>query len=429
MEAISMSELAIFGGRPIITGPWPKWPVAGKRERELVEEVLSGDMWGGTGLGPKITELNDKFARYCDTKYGAAVANGTVSMELALKAWGIGPGDEVIIPAATFIATATAPHHVGATVVYVDIDPKTCNIDPQKVAEAVTDKTRAIIPVHIGGHPCDMDPLMDTARKHDIKVLEDAAQAHGAVYKGRKTGSLGDAGSFSFQQSKNMQSGEGGIIVSNDKEFIDLIHYSLGKFGRGIREKYSGHIHYRFGWNACYTEIQAALALAQLERLEQQTVKRAKNAQNLYALLEGIDGIEPLVWQPYCDRHGHHLVNLRFNSEQFENVTRAQFLAALNKEGVIGSSFYPMPLYNQPLYNEDKSLSMRYTPCPEAEKVCREIIFLEQNLLLAETGMIEKTADAIRKVRAHASELHRIEVKEEDFMGSAILKKAKENAA
>ena len=424
-----MSELAIFGGQPVITGPWPKWPLAGKRERELLEEVLSADMWGGTGLGPKITALNEKFAKYCDTKYGAAVANGTVSMELALKAWDIGPGDEVIIPAATFIATATAPHHVGATVVYVDIDPKTCNLDPSKLEAAITGKTRAIIPVHIGGHPCDMDPLMEIAGKHGIKVLEDAAQAHGAIYKGRKVGSLGDAASFSFQQSKNMQSGEGGIVISNEKDFIDLIHYSLGKFGRGIREKYSGHIHYRFGWNACYTELQAALSLAQLERLEEQTEKRAASAKTLYRLLDGIDGIEPLEWQPYCDRHGHHLFNIRFNSDGFDGVKRAQFLAALNKEGVLGSSFYPMPLYNQPFYETDKTMSMRKTDCPESEKACREIIFLEQNLLLADEGMVERIGDAFRKIRSHASELQKINVSEDDFMGSAVLKKAKENAA
>ncbi|HUT64235.1 MAG TPA: DegT/DnrJ/EryC1/StrS family aminotransferase, partial [Anaerolineae bacterium] len=280
-----MSTLAIFGGQPTITDPWPVWPCAGRRERELVEEVLSSDMWGATGLGPKIAELNRTFACYCDVKYGAAVANGTESMELCLRAWYIGPGDEVIVPAATFMATPIAVHHVGATVVYVDIDPKTTNLDPSRVAEAVTEKTRAIIPVHIGGHPCDMDPLMEIARSRDIKVLEDAAQAHGAIYKGRKAGSLGDAASYSFQQSKNMQSGEGGIVVSDDRDFIDLIHYSIGKFGRGVRELYAGHIHYRFGWNACYTEIQAALALAQFERLEADTVKRAANAKLLYSLM------------------------------------------------------------------------------------------------------------------------------------------------
>ncbi len=422
-----MSELAIFGGQPAITGSWPVWPVAGKRERELVEEVLSGDMWGGSGLGPKIAELNDKFANYCDTKYGAAVCNGTVSMELCLTAWSIGPGDEVIVPAYTFMATAAAVHHVGATVVYADIDPKTVNLSPESAAEAVTDKTRAIIPVHLGGHPCDMDPIMEIARRHNLKVLEDAAQAHGAVYKGRKTGSLGDAGSFSFQQSKNMGSGEGGFVTSNDRDLIDLIHYSIGKFGRGVREKYSGHIHYRFGWNACYTELQAALALAQLERLEEQTEKRAENAKHLYPLLEGIDGIEPFVWQPYCDRHGHHLLILRFKSEEFGGVHRSQFLAALNEEGVIASSLYPTPLYKQPLYEAENNLSMRKIPCPVTEEICPDMIFFEQNLLIADTGRVERIADAVMKIRENASELHKIEIQEDAFMGSAVLKKAREN--
>ena len=423
-----MNELAIFGGEPTLTGEWPKWPYAGERERELIEEVLSSDLWGGTGLGPKITELNDKFARYCDVKYGAAVANGTVTMELCLKAWGIGPGNEVIVPAVTFMATAIAVHHIGAIVVYVDIDPRTLNIDPAKAADAITDRTRAIIPVHAGGHPCDMDPLMEIARKHNIKVVEDAAQAHGAIYRGRKVGSLGDAASFSFQQSKNMQSGEGGIVVSDNKELIDLIHYSLGKFGRGIREKYAGHIHYRFGWNACYTEIQAAVALAQLERLEEQTEKRAANAKKLYSLMDSIEGIETIGWQPYCDRHGHHLFYFRFKSEEFEGAKRAQFLAALNKEGVLCSAFYPMALYNQPLYRTETGLTMRKTFCPVAEQSCRDVAFFEQNLLLADNQRVELIAEAVKKVRNNARQLHKIEIEENEFMGSSVLKKATKKA-
>ena len=423
-----MSKLAVFGGEPAITSAWPKWPAAGPRDRQLIEEVLQSDIWGGTGMGPKIRELNDKFAQYCDCRFGAAVANGTVSMVLCLAAWGIGPGDEVIVPSVTFWATSVAVHHVGATVVYVDVDPRTLNLDPAMVEAALTPKTKAIIPVHIGGHPSDMDRLMEIGRQHGVKVLEDAAQAHGAIYKGRKTGSLGDAGSFSFQQSKNLQSGEGGFITSHDRDFIDLIHFSLGKFGRGVREKYSGHVHYRFGWNACYTEIQAAVALAQLEKLEEQTAKRASNAQKLYQGLEGVEGIEPYVWQPYCDRHGHHLFLLRFDSGKFENARRAQFLAALSKEGVPCSNFYPMALYNQPVYVADPKLSFRKTPSPVAEKACREVCFLEQNLLLAEDAQVEKIAAAIRKVRSNAGELHRLEVSEDQFMGSSILKKARKNA-
>jgi dTDP-4-amino-4,6-dideoxygalactose transaminase len=423
-----MSELAILGGKPTVTGPWPKWPDLGERERALLDEVFASSVWGGTGLGPKIRELNEKFATYCGVKFGAAVANGTVSMELCLEAWGVGPGDEVVAPAATFMATAIAAHHQGATVVYADLDPKTANLDPARFEEAISEKTKAVIPVHIGGHPCDMDPIMDIAHRRGIKVLEDAAQAHGAIHKGRKAGSLGDAGSFSFQQSKNLQSGEGGFITSNDADFIDRIHYSLGKFGRGIRDKYAGHIHYNFGWNACYTEIQAAIALGQLERLEAQTQKRFANAKLLTQELEGIEGIETFRYEPYCTRHGHHLFLVRFDGPKFDNVNRAQFLAALNAEGVPTSSFYPMPLYEQPLYKSNPKIKMRALPCPVTELLCREVMFFEQNLLLAEPDRITLIDAAVKKLRRGAKELQGLKVGQDEFMGSAVLKQARKTA-
>jgi dTDP-4-amino-4,6-dideoxygalactose transaminase len=424
-----MSELAIFGGKPAVTGAWPKWPQLGQRERELLDEVFATTVWGGTGLGPKITEFNTKFAAYCDSKYGAAVANGTVSMELCLEAWGIGPGDEVVVPAATFFATSVAVHHQGATVVYADLEPKTANLNPDRFEEAISKKTKAVIPVDIGGHPADMDPIVKIAHRHGIKVLEDAAQAHGAIYKGRKTGSLGDAGSFSFQQSKNLQSGEGGFITSNDGNFIDLIHYSIGKFGRGVREKYAGHIHYNFGWNACYTEIQAAIALGQLERLEEQTRKRWENAKLLVTELQGIEGFIPFCYEAYCTRHGHHLFLATFDAEKFKGANRAQFLAALNAEGVPASSFYPMPLYEQPVYETNPKLKMRSLPCPVTERLCREVLFFEQNLLLAEPDRMAQIATAVKKLRRNAGEISKIKVKQDEFMGSAVLRQARKTAA
>jgi dTDP-4-amino-4,6-dideoxygalactose transaminase len=424
-----MSELAIFGGKPAVTGAWPRWPQLGQRERELLDEVFASSLWGGTGLGPKITELNARFAAYCDAKHGAAVANGTVSMELCLEAWGIGPGDEVVVPGATFFATSIAVHHQGATVVYADLDPKTANLNPARFEEAISERTKAVIPVDIAGHPADLDAIVAIARRRGIKVLEDAAQAHGAIYKGRKTGSFGDAGSFSFQQSKNMQSGEGGFVTSNDSNLIDRIHYSVGKFGRGVREKYAGHIHYNFGWNACYTEIQAAIALGQLERLEEQTRHRFENGKLLITELQGIEGFTPFCYEPYCTRHGHHLLMAQFDSRKFEGVSRAQFLAALNAEGVPASSFYPMPLYEQPVYGADPKLKMRYLPCPVTERICREVMFFEQNLLLAEPDRMAEIAGAVRKLRRHAKDLLNIKVKQDEFMGSAVLRQARKTAA
>jgi len=424
-----MSELAIFGGKAALTGGWPKWPQFGQKERELLDEVFASSVWGGTGLGPKIAELNTKFAAYCDAKRGAAVANGTVSMELCLEAWGVGPGDEVVVPAATFFATSIAAHHQGATVVYADLDPKTANLDPASFEAAITDRTKAVIPVDLAGHPADLDAIVAIARQRGIKVLEDAAQAHGAIYKGHKTGSFGDAGSFSFQQSKNLQSGEGGFVTSNDADLIDRIHYSIGKFGRGVRDKYAGHIHYRFGWNACYTEIQAAVALGQFERLEAQTQHRFENGQRLLGELEGIEGLSPFRYQPYCTRHGHHLFMARFDAVAFEGVSRAQFLAALNAEGVPASSFYPMPLYQQPIYAAGTRLKMRYQPCPVTEQLCRDVVFFEQNLLLSEPGRMAEIGGAVRKLRHNAKELLKIEVGSDEFMGSAVLRQARKTAA
>jgi dTDP-4-amino-4,6-dideoxygalactose transaminase len=270
-----------------------------------------------------------------------------------------------------------------------------------------------------------MDPIMDTARRRGIKVLEDAAQAHGAIYKGRKVGSIGDAASFSFQQSKNLQSGEGGFACSNNQELIDFIHYSLGKFGRGIREKYAGHIHYNFGWNACYTEIQAAIALGELERLEEETEKRWANAKVLLKNLKGIEGFEPYQCQPYCTRHGYHLFLARFKSIKFDGVKRAQFLAALNAEGIPCSSFYPMPLYEQPVYKNAGKLKMKSTPCPVTAEICRETVFFEQNLLLAEPERMALIAGAVKKLRRNAKKLRALKVDETGFMGSAILREAR----
>jgi dTDP-4-amino-4,6-dideoxygalactose transaminase len=226
-----------------------------------------------------------------------------------------------------------------------------------------------------------------------------------------------------------MQSGEGGFITSMDADFIDRIHYSLGKFGRGVREKYSGHIHYNFGWNACYTEVQAAIALGQLERLEDQTRKRCENAKLLIRELEGIEGVKPFRYESYCTRHGHHLFLLSIDSAAFGGVSRAQFLAALNAEGVPASSFYPMPLYEQPVYKANSRLRMRYLSCPVTERLCREVIFFEQNLLLAEAEPIALIAAAVRKLRRNAGELLNLKVEQDAFMGSAVLRQARKTAA
>jgi len=399
-----MSHLAIHGGEPTITKPWPQWPVWDEREVEAVREVMESGVWGGTMLGPKVTALNERFARYCDARYGVALCNGTITMELALRGLGIGPGDEVIVPAYTFMATAIVVAQVGATPVFVDVDRDTLCLNPDRTEAAVSERTKAMIPVHLGGHPCDMERLLSIARRHDLRIVEDAAQAHGALWNGRKLGALGDAGSYSFQQSKNMQCGEGGIVVTDDPELADLIHYSLGKFGRGLRDDYAFHRHYRLAGNASITEIQAAIALVQLERLEEQTQRRAANGRALIERLDDVEGVEPLRWAPYCTRHGYHLFFVRYRAEALDYLPIERFVEALNAEGVPASTLYPVPLFRQPMYDLDRmnivgtNIPIRTTSCPEAERACREMVVLPQHVLLAEREDMEGISEAVGKI-------------------------------
>lgn len=210
-----MAHLAICGGKPVREKPYPFWPVFDEREEKALIEVLRSGKWGRVN-GKKNEEFEERFAKYHSAKYGITCVNGTIVLELCLRALNIGPGDEVIVPAYTFIAIASSVIMVGAKPIFVDIDSKTYNIDPEKIESAITPKTKAIIPVHIGGCPANMDKVLDIAKKYNLRVLEDVAQAHGAEWRGRRVGALGDMGIFSFQSSKNMNAVEGGIILTND---------------------------------------------------------------------------------------------------------------------------------------------------------------------------------------------------------------------
>lgn len=411
-----MQKLAIQGGEKAVQRLWPKWPQWDEAEVQQLREVLESPVWGGTGLGPKVRELNERFARYCDAGYGVAVANGTVSMELALRGLGIGPGDEVIVPAYTFMATAIVVIQVGATPVFVDIDPETLCLDPVRTEMAISERTRAMIPVHLGGHPADMGALVDIAQRHGLKIVEDAAQSHGAIWWDsaggtRKLGAIGDAGSYSFQQSKNMQCGEGGMVVTDDKDLADRIHYSLSKFGRGIGDQYAPHVHYHFGFNACITELQAALALAQFERLEEQAQIRAENGTFLIGVLEEVEGITPLRWASHCARHAYHLFLFRYDRSAFGGVPKDRFIEALSAEGVPCAGIYPVSLYEQPMYDlermvvRDTGTPIRVTPCPEAARACEEIVCFSQSMMLAEKDLLQEIPKAIEKIRANVDAL------------------------
>ena len=429
-----MSELALHGGEPVRTAPWPQWPVYDDEDEKMLLDVLhSGNWWRhsyGEGVelaenesDPKsmVARFQRTFARVHDCKYGICAANGTVTMEIGLRAMGIQPGDEVIVPAYTYVATATAVLMVGAVPIFVDIDKDTYNMDPARVAEAITDHTTAVIPVHFGGQPCDMQALNALARQHNLKVLEDAAHAHGSVYNGHKCGSLADMGSFSFQLSKNMTAGEGGIITTNSTDYAEACEMLVWA---GRKKGQPWYKHFVLASNARMTEFQGALLLGQLRRLPDQNARRTANARLLDDLLAEIDGIAPLVTLPTTTSHSHHIYMFRYHPAAFAGLDKHGFVRALQAEGIAGAfAGYTTPLYKNPLFTEknffggawplntwEHSRQLDYEAfeerCPVSERACAtEAIWIPQTMLLAEEEAMHDIAEAIRKVQHYAKQL------------------------
>jgi len=429
-----MDRLAILGGTPVRTEPWPKWPVFDEAEERLLLEVLhSGNWWRHSyGQGVELIEDEDhplstvakfqrEFALAHNCQYGICAANGTVTLEIALRAAGVKPGEEVIVPAYTYVATATAPLMVGAIPIFVDIDPDTYNMDVRRVEEAINEHTRAIIPVHFGGQPCQMDEINALARKHNLIVVEDAAHAHGSIYKGRKCGSLSELASFSFQLSKNMTAGEGGVITTNNIEYVETCE-TLVWAGRKPGQPW--YRHYMLASNARMTEFQGAILLAQLSRLEEQTSRRTANAAVLDKLLKDIEGIKPLLRLSSTTRSSNHIYMFRYDPEAFSGLDKQRFVVALKAEG-IGGAFagYTTPLYANPMFTEKQFLGgswpvdawehgkeLNYADfierCPVSERACNcEAVWIPQSNLLADEPDMNDIAHAIGKIQANARQL------------------------
>ncbi|HYH13480.1 MAG TPA: DegT/DnrJ/EryC1/StrS family aminotransferase, partial [Thermomicrobiales bacterium] len=282
--------LAIDGGTPAVSSPMPAWPVHSDRERELLLSVLESGQWGEL-TGSRNAEFATAFATFQGADHALLTPSGTLALEAALEALGIGPGDEVVTSAWTFVATASAILTMGAQPVFVDIDPFTNTIDPARIAEAITPRTKAIVPVHIGGLPADMDGVMAVANRAGLPVLEDACQAWGAQWRDRGVGTIGALGCFSFQESKNITAGEGGAVVTNDRALHERV-WSIHNTGRTPASV--GMFDYAMvGRNLRMTEWQAAILLAQLERLPEQMKQRDRAAVRLTGALEEIPGLVP----------------------------------------------------------------------------------------------------------------------------------------
>ena len=392
-----MEELAINGGTPVRNRPFQGFPVFDARERDALIEVLESGVWGG--YNPKVAEFERAFADFHEARFGISAANGTVTLETALAAAGIGAGDEVIVPPISFIATATAVLRVGAIPVFADIDRNTINLDPRRVRECLTERTRAMIPVHFAGQPADMDDLMTIAAEKNLIVIEDCAHAHGASWRGKSVGGIGDFGSFSFQASKNLTAGEGGFLTTNNEELAEIAR-SICNQGRRTGGEWYEHV--RLGTNYRLTGWQAAILISQLSRLSEQIETRARNARYLDERLNGLELISLPVVDERVTRHSYYLYLVRLKIERLPSLTKQSFVRALNAEGIPCSDGYPHPLFKNRVFNDHKHV---VADCPEAERMCADTLWLSHEVMLSSPQDLSDVGLAFEKVMENADRL------------------------
>ncbi|MEN6534440.1 MAG: DegT/DnrJ/EryC1/StrS family aminotransferase [Bryobacteraceae bacterium] len=367
----------------------PKWPVATDREIELLKEVVNSPYWGG--FHEMITRFEKDFASYQQCRHAVSCVNGTVAIEMILEAAGIGRGDEVIVPAISFISTATAVSRVGGTPVFVDIEPYSFNMDPERAAAAITPRTKAILVVHFGGPLANMDRLTKLAAEHGLMLFEDSAHAHGSEWNGKRAGSIGSAGSFSFQNSKVMTCGEGGIVTSNDDRIATGVRAITNQ---GRREGEGWFFHYTLGTNYRITALQAAVLIAQLERLPEQIRLRTRNAEILRAATAGVPG---LTWQEVPQQasvHSYYLMLGRIDAAKF-GITRDEFHAALTAQGIPCTPFYPHTLYENPLYRQG---GCKVEPCPVSEACIHDAFWFPHRVLMGSEELTQEIASVICKL-------------------------------
>ena len=408
-DVISADRLAVNGGTPVrdrLENPWPSWPANTEKEweREIEPALRAVYLEKTEGLpASRSARFGQAFAAYCGAGYGLMLPHGTdaisASIAGALDLDGLRAGGEFIIPNYTFIATASAALSVRCSLALADIDPVSYTLDPNAVQAAITDRTVGILPVHMGGHPADMDALNAIADKHGLVVVEDAAQAHGAENNGRKVGPLGDVGAYSFQSSKNLTAGEGGCLVTNHAHIYEraCAFKDVGRRPGGERWEYPRH-----GWNYRTSEYIACILLARLRSLQHQTEIRNRNGAHLTRELLRVGGVIPPTARNWVTQHGYHLYMTRYDPEQFGGRSRDEFVRALIAEGIDCT-----PGYQRPLTDEGalKSVSEAYPdlvrrlPCPHAEFVCRHSVWFYQSMLLGTREDMDDIVEAVNKIK------------------------------
>lgn len=410
-----MAKLALKGGpreaerlRELV----PPWPIYDEEDEKAVVEVVRSRRWCRLYLGSKAEMFERMFAEYHQAKYGIAVANGTVALELALKTVGVGIGDKVIVPAVTFIATASAVSEVGAIPVFADVDPETATISAKSIEENVDEKTKAVIGVHYAGYPINFDDILPVVRRNGLSLIEDAAHAHGSEWRGRKVGAIGDMGGFSLQESKTLTAGEGGIVLTNDDKLAErarLIH----NIGRVLGKP--GYMHFILSSNYRLSEIQAGLLISQMRRLKEHVEVKHETGEYLASKLRKIGGVEPLRRDPRVTKRGYYFFVIRYDPEEFHGLPKEEFIRALNAEGVPAGAGYGMPLYRQPAFKKEnlkgvfpegwsipdyESLNL-----PGAEEYCRREVTLPHQILLGGREAADLVVAAIEKIKKNVDEL------------------------
>jgi perosamine synthetase len=414
--AQSAGTPALLGGTPVRTAPFPSWPVSDAVEEQALTGVLRSGLWNRSS---RVDAFERAYAALTSATYCLAVANGTSALLTALSVLGVGPGDEVIVPPYTFVATINVVLQRHALPVFVDSDIETFQIDARRIEAAVTPRTKVIMPVHIGGSAADLDTILPLARARGIPVVEDACQAHLAEWRGRKVGSLGTAGAFSFQASKNLNCGEGGALITSDAR---LAESAYAFHNNSTPREGGGSFAYRpsAGLNLRLTEFQAAILSSQMTRLAMQAVRRDENGAYLTRQLGQIDGITPAKMYAGCTRNAYHLYMFRYDAAKFGGLPRAGFLRALRAEGVPASGGYT-PLNTAPvvtgtlaskayvdIYGKERLAELaERNACPSNDRLCQEAVWLTQTVLLASRADMDDIVNAVGKIQANGPALAR----------------------
>jgi L-glutamine:2-deoxy-scyllo-inosose/3-amino-2,3-dideoxy-scyllo-inosose aminotransferase len=423
-----MSRLAVKGGTPVRdvkSNPWPKWPVWDEREEKALLDVLHSGVWSYNG--PKERAFNEAFAKFIGARHALSAANGTVTLQLALEACGVGYGDEVIVPGLTWQATAAAALDVNAVPVLVDVTEETWCLDPARVEEAVTPRTRAIMPVHLYGSFVDMDALLPIARQHNLWVIEDCAHKHGGEWKGRRAGSLGDVGSFSFQLSKLMTAGEGGALTTSDPRLAEKLD-ALRNCGRRPEDDsdadkgagvYGDEGNFIQSGNYRITDFQAAVLLEQLARLPEQNTVRDANAIYFNEQLSKLPGVLPMRRDERETAEAYFNFAFRYQQAEFKDLPAQTFREALGAElgCTVEASYEPLnacPLYTPHTKPRRHKITDAYFAqldptrfeLPVCERIYRdESVCLHHNVLMGTRADMDLMLEAIGKIYDHVDAL------------------------